>query len=679
MMFKKRKPKIFITLIFIITILGCGSSKGLHFLAMPQYLTLTSSNYSLIINRSPFGFTVTSNNVPVFASIPCTNTTLSDATGNYDMNGKAGCVFSASGYNTITNGTIVYLQGSNTGLISYTFSLLNDMIKIDISAQNSNVTGVGDSFSVGTAGHWYGQGEVGNYIDPISGNSQAGAQWFPLENGSFTRCPLQTGDQNNIITPLWLTSNGAGLFVDSYGPMCVSLDNIMFSITSTTNNFSYYILVDKNIPSTYKDWISTNFTYKKAWQPVPIPAPQMFQGPVWSTWAEYPLFNVNQSNVLSLAQDIKSLGFTYSVLEIDDTWQPAWGDTDFDKTKFPDPASMITQLHDMGFKVSLWVPPFVNDNSSNFNTSTKKYFIQSASGGVSLVGWWDTFGKKEAGLINFADPDAMNWWAGLLGGLMSTYGIDGFKFDAGEANWFPPGGVTSGYLSSNQYADFYITINKHVPAMEFRSGWFAQDSGQIMREYDKDSTWDINNGLQSALTQMFALELIGYPFVLPDMIGGNAYTGYPSSELYIRWVEMNAFMPLMQFSITPWNQNISGYTTQTTTDISKHYTGIHQSLLTYMMGLAQSSAQTGMPMVKPLFFDYPSDQNTYTIDDEFLLGDKYLVCPVFTAGATSRDVYLPSGTWTDYFTGGTFTGPATLKNYPAPLNVIPVFLNKAIK
>ncbi len=653
---------------------GCGTkSSGLSFTPMNQTLSITHAGYTLTIGRAPYNFTVTTQGRVVLASVPCTAASSVSATGSYLLGTTAACTFSAAGYNLTSSGATVYLQSAQAGWITYNFLLLDKMIKVSVSSQNSRVTNIGDAFSTAVSGHWYGQGELGNYLNPVNGTTEIGQQWFPLETGDYTRCPLDTADQNNLTTPLWLTSGGAGLFADSYGPMCMSMSSGIFTLTGNSNTFSYYILVDSNLPSTYQDWISTNFTYKKAWKPVNLPAPAMFEGPVWSTWAEY-LYGIDQTNVLGLAQSITSLGFPHSVLEIDDKWQTNWGDTSFDTAKFPDTKAMTDQLHAMGFTVSLWVPPFVDNNSSNFNATTEPNFIQSSAGGVSLIAWWDTFGTKEAGLINFSRPNVMDWWSGLLGNIMSNDGIDGFKFDAGEANWFPSDGVTTGYLSPNQYADYYLTINKHVPAMEFRSGWFAQDDGQIMREYDKDSVWGTNNGLASVVPQMFSMEMIGYPFILPDMIGGNGYTGWPSAELYIRWVELNAFMPLMQFSMVPWDSRLTGaYSTQTTA-LALRYAGIHQSLSSYMLNVAQNSATTGMPMVKPLFFDFPSDANTYTISDEFLLGDTYLVCPVVTQGASSRNVYLPAGTWADYFTGGTFIGPATLTGYPATIGTIPVFV-----
>ena len=71
--------------------------------------------------------------------------------------------------------------------------------------------------------------------------------------------------------------------------------------------------------------------------------------------------------------------------------------------------------------------------------------------------------------------------------------------------------------------------------------------------FDKDSRWGYDNGLKSVITTLLHFAVLGYPFVLPDMIGGNAYGDKPSAELYVRWMQANAFMPSVQFSIVPWD------------------------------------------------------------------------------------------------------------------------------
>lgn len=69
---------------------------------------------------------------------------------------------------------------------------------------------------------------------------------------------------------------------------------------------------------------------------------------------------------------------------------------------------------------------------------------------------------------------------------------------------------------------------------------------------DKDSNWNYNNGLATVIPNALIFGLIGYPFVLPDMVGGNAYVLLPNRELFIRWAELNVFLPSIQFSIVPW-------------------------------------------------------------------------------------------------------------------------------
>jgi len=71
---------------------------------------------------------------------------------------------------------------------------------------------------------------------------------------------------------------------------------------------------------------------------------------------------------------------------------------------------------------------------------------------------------------------------------------------------------------------------------------------------DRDSRWDFHLGLPTLITSLLQLNMVGYPFVLPDMIGGNGYHGLlPSKEIYIRWMQANVFMPVVQFSYTPWD------------------------------------------------------------------------------------------------------------------------------
>lgn len=84
-------------------------------------------------------------------------------------------------------------------------------------------------------------------------------------------------------------------------------------------------------------------------------------------------------------------------------------------------------------------------------------------------------------------------------------------------------------------------------------GWGAQNSAIFFRMLDKDSNWGYDNGLKTLIPTLLQFGLEGYPYVLPDMIGGNGYGDPPDRELFIRWLQANVFMPAMQFSYAPWN------------------------------------------------------------------------------------------------------------------------------
>ena len=173
------------------------------------------------------------------------------------------------------------------------------------------------------------------------------------------------------------------------------------------------------------------------WQlPTGIPDRRMMTHPVWSTWAQYKT-EINESVILKFAEDIISNGFENSQLEIDDKWESCYGDATFDGTKFPAPASMVAKLKELGFRVTLWVHPFINLECESFSTASlppNMYFIKSPKnkevynegsfGGDGIFGdfegtvylpgitmWWQGF---IAGYVDFSNELASKWWRDRL-------------------------------------------------------------------------------------------------------------------------------------------------------------------------------------------------------------------------------------------------------------------------
>jgi len=292
------------------------------------------------------------------------------------------------------------------------------------------------------------------------------------------------------------------------------------------------------------------------------------------------------------------------------------------------------------------------------------------------VKWWNNATTGSC-LLDYSNPAAGEWWAAKLKSLQTRYGIDGFKFDGGEANFVPQDAVTYGHITSNQYADVNMrwAAQHGFDIHEMRSSWLGQPQGRIVREFDKDTQWGLNNGLHSVITQALALSAIGFPYSMPDMIGGNQYgAALNDPELMARWIELSSFMEMMQFSIRPWNTMQHPALDATTTAIAQRYSNLFTALLPYRKVLVDRAQETGAPILEPLFFESPRDPVAQTVDDEWLLGPDLLAAPVVKQGQTSRDVYLPAGRWRSlYGDGGVVTGPVTLHDVPAPLAAAPAY------
>ena len=163
------------------------------------------------------------------------------------------------------------------------------------------------------------------------------------------------------------------------------------------------------------------------------------------------------------------------------------------------------------------------------------------------------------------------------------------------------------------------------------------------------------------------MSMSGYPLFLPDMIGGNAYVEQPDAELMIRWAQVNALMPGMQFSLAPWDYG------EETSRLCREAALLHQQMAPDILKAVENSVLSGEPVIRPLFWIAPGDPVALTCDDQFLLGDMFLAAPIVTRGQRKRDIYLPVGHWVDKWSGQVHDGPTWLRDYPTPLDVLPLF------
>ena len=397
-----------------------------------------------------------------------------------------------------------------------------------------------------------------------------------------------------------------------------------------------------------------------------MPPVEFFSAPQLNTWIEL-TYNQNQKDILDYAKSMLVNGVPAGVLMIDDTWQAGYGDWRFEPSRFPDPKALMDDLHGLGFKVMLWVCPYVGMDLPAFrriawgmNPADVRGY--PAKGGfLSNVGssepkacrWWNGY----SAFLDFSHPNANAWFAETLDGLVRAYGVDGFKFDGSDLTGYDLGDraaydpkATSGSLQRG-----YGAYALRYPYCEIRNTLGLQQEPVVVRLHDKKHAWD---SLPRIVADMIGAGLLGYPFVCPDMVGGGEWTSFIpgaafDAELFIRSAQIHALCPMMQISASPWR--VLDAEDQT---IFRQIVALRQKFVPTILRLVRAAAENGEPILRALEYNFPN-RGYAGVRDEFMMGDVLLVAPQMAKGARTRRVVVPDGSWRAD-DGSVVTGPAEI-------------------
>ncbi|WP_435166161.1 glycoside hydrolase family 31 protein [Paenibacillus glycanilyticus] len=376
------------------------------------------------------------------------------------------------------------------------------------------------------------------------------------------------------------------------------------------------------------------------------PDEMAFTAPQYCTWVEM-FYEPTQEKLIQYAKSIIENGFPPGVLIIDDNWMQDYGTWDFEKHRFPDPARMIQALHELGFKVMLWVCPYVSPDSITFRQlMSQDLLMKHADGTPVLRRWWNGY----SGVVDYTREKGSAWFKRQLDRLIEDYGVDGFKLDAGEpilpgllndvsrdVEWSRP-------IHPMEDCEAYARLGIGYGLSELRMCWKLGGQALIQRQRDKTHTWDAT-GLGGLISNAIAQGLMGYAYNCPDMIGGGMDGDINSphfrfdSELFIRFVQCSALFPVMQFSMAPWRV-LSGEELSWCMDAVQLRTKLGPALLE----LANQAAADGLPILRSLEFVFPN-QGYHAIQDQFMVGDSILVAPVLIKGQLARMIQFPEGRW----------------------------------
>lgn len=421
---------------------------------------------------------------------------------------------------------------------------------------------------------------------------------------------------------------------------------------------------------------------------------EFYEIPQFNTWMEL-VKEQTEENILAYAEGLIANGYKHGILIIDDGWQENEGVWRFHPRKFKDPKGMIEKLHKMGFKVMLWVCPWISPDIDEFLDLCRKegvetdtgHLVRLKDGRVAIYKWWNGY----SAMLNFNLEGDCEYMQNQLDVLVKEYGVDGFKFDGGDYTWKPINEVDTFSLAAengvgedpmvygwktfeakryttDELNAAWIKFGMRYPLHEFKNTWKTGNLHVIQRLGDKAHKWEFG-GLASLIPQGTFIGLIGNPFVCPDMVGGGLWTafvyGKADEELFVRMAECSALFPMMQFSALPWKKLSEPYA-----ELCLKTAELHEKMSGEIIKLVDESEKTGEPIIRNMEYNYPH-KGYQNIIDQFMLGEKYLVAPVLTKGAVEREVIFPDGKWKD-MTDGTVYGEGK-HVVPAPIDKLPYF------
>jgi alpha-glucosidase len=412
--------------------------------------------------------------------------------------------------------------------------------------------------------------------------------------------------------------------------------------------------------------------------------------PLWSLgyqqcrWS-YP----TETRVREIARGFRDRKIPCDVIYLDIDYMDGYRVFTWNSTAFPNPAGMITDLGKDGFKVAVIIDPGVKVDSAYTAYRTGlagDHFLKYPDGKIFIGDVW----PGRCAFPDFTSDVTRTWWGDQFKPLVEA-GIKGWWNDMNEPSVFntptktvvlevvhnDAGQHTTHAKNHNIYGmqmtrATYDGVIRHNPGIRpfilTRASFAGGHQYAAAWTGDNVSSWE---HLRMALSMCLNMSISGQPFVGSD-IGG--FIGYPSGELFTRWLQLGVFTPLMRAHSVineknkePWEFGDS-YTAANREAINLRY-----SLLPYVYSVMAEAAATGIPAMRPMMFAYPDDHRFSNEASQFMFGNDLIVAPILWEGAVRRDVQLPAGKWVSFWTHEVVEGGRQV-SADAPLSTIPVFV-----
>lgn len=409
-----------------------------------------------------------------------------------------------------------------------------------------------------------------------------------------------------------------------------------------------------------------------------------------------------QEELMEVAREYYRRKLPVSVIVIDYFHWPHQGDWCFDSQYWPDPAGMVRELKEMGMELMVSVWPTVEEGSVHYQEMLEEGLLTASEAGNRMSHLGRTC------FVDMTNPRAQEYVWQKLKEHYYKYGIRIFWLDEAEPEYtkyeydnyryYKGTDLEIGNLYPRDYAKMAYEGMRREGQENIlnliRSAWVgSQRYGALVWSGDIDSSFrSLRNQFAAGLNTGIA----GLPWWTTDIggfHGGNIYEE-DFKECLIRWFEYGTFCPVFRLhgdrephkkpigtsggGLTPsgaenevWSYGEEAY------QIFTKYMRLREQMRPYITETMRQAHEKGTPVIRPVFYNTPSDERSWEVTDQFFLGDDILVCPILYEKVTKRTVYLPAGSsWRELFTGLVYEGGQTIA-CDAPIDIIPVFIKEA--
>lgn len=526
---------------------------------------------------------------------------------------------------------------------------------------------------------------ISNPDEKIYGMGQYQQEIFNLKG-----CNLELAHRNSQASiPFYMSSLGYGFLWNNsaIGEVHFGLNTTEWVANSTTQ-LDYWITAG-----------DTPADIEQAYSNVTGRAPMMPEYGLgfWQCKLRY----YNQEQVLNVAREYKKRGIPIDVIVIDYYHWKRCGDWRFDEEYFPDPKAMIDELKAMGIETMVSIWPQVDYRSENYNEMRQQGLLVKINSGIDVQMlfhgnnvFMDATNPRTREYVwekckkNYADLGINTFWLDEAEPEFTEYAFDNYRYHAGAVS-------NIGNIYPREYARLFYEGQKNSGQKDIvnliRCAWAGSQrygalvwSGDIMSTYE-DFRKQICAGIHMGIS--------GIPWWTTDIGGfhGGVTHSEDFRELLIRWFQFGTFCPVMRIhgcrlpgtdiynksgekrEWTGADNEVWSYGEEAC-EIMVKFINVRELMRDYTRELMRQAHETGAPVMRALFYEFPDDEKCYDIADSYMYGSDVLVAPVCHEHKTSRMVYLPKGAkWICAIDGKEYEGGQSYE-ISAPLSTLPVFL-----